>query len=1295
MRLVPSRIVALILVLGLNALFAFAADKQEIGRDVSKLKFEPLKIANTVPSGKITSVIQGPNGFIWFGTRDGAHRFDGYEIRTYTNEKDNPRSLVNSIVLCFFVDREERIWIGTEKGLSRFIPKTDSFENYFLQKNDLNSNLANHVNAIVQLEDGGFYASSESGYIYRYNSDSDQFVRLNDRPLGIIKAMAPDGKGNIWVGANNQLHRFTPESGRIVSYYEPFVSGDPSVDNYIESIGYIDDATIWVATANSGGGVFDSKTGTLKTFSFDDTAESYAHLIYPDAAGNIWVGHSGGMSIYLADSDEVVKYTPEMPDGPLPPSGIHSLLLDKQGNVWVGTAYHGLFVSTNNKKFNGLTEYAGAEEYERVVVSSIMEDREGNLWVGRNSTGIDIFPADGSEMIQLRNDPGDPSSLDLNTVFSLYQDSKGRIWAGVYRGGLHRYIPETQSFEKFVHIAGDPNSLPGNDVRGIQEDERGNLWVLTHGRGIAYFEVDKGKFTNYRVEDGLIDDWGNSILYREDGNLFVGSQIGFSQLNTNTMVFTSFVHEAGVEGTLSDSVVNTIFEDSKGRLWIGTADGINLFHMDSGTFENWSLEEGLSNRVVNSIVEDGDGRLWLGTDNGLARFDPDTGKIDVYDERDGLTDNAFYPRTAIRRESGQLFFGMMDGVTYFDPDEIVDNKYVPTVWITDFKVNNKSLRVDPERVGHASLEQSILETDRIVLNYDQKVFSINFVALNYIQSSKNKYAYMLENFDRSWNYVGARREATYTNLNPGTYVFKIKASNNDGYWNEVPRELSIVVLPPYWGTLWFRIVAVLTIIALPSLFVFWKMRNDRMQKEKLEATVAKRTKDLSLTHQELEQAYSQLENNQSKIQEQYVELVKHRENLETMVSQRTKELETAKQKAERSDRLKSAFLANMSHEIRTPMNAIIGLLDILRIDDLSESEKEQYTDVIKQSSATLMTLIDDILDMSRIESGEATLQPQIINCDELCEELFALFSHVASSESKGAVVLKLKRNEEEGAAHPNRKDLLMPGFDPVRMKQILTNLLSNAIKFTDKGEVAFGYETNKEGRGTHIRFFVSDTGIGIPEKHLGRVFDRFHKIDAPNGRVYRGTGLGLTITKRLTEMMGGEISVRSKEGEGTVFFLDFQRQTGTGFGPNEYLGSEGGSMAAFQSEQTAGLLNGLRILLAEDETPNYLVMKRYFARTSCELVWAKDGAEAIDRFDRDTFDLVLLDLKMPAKDGYEVLSHIRSVDTQIPVLVQTAYVMEQDEDKAFSLGASGFLAKPFTQQMLFAEIENLLGPTRT
>jgi signal transduction histidine kinase/CheY-like chemotaxis protein len=525
------------------------------------------------------------------------------------------------------------------------------------------------------------------------------------------------------------------------------------------------------------------------------------------------------------------------------------------------------------------------------------------------------------------------------------------------------------------------------------------------------------------------------------------------------------------------------------------------------------------------------------------------------------------------------------------------------------------------------------------------VVTFEYAALHYQSPEGNQYAFMLEGFDKDWNYVGNQRIATYTNLPPGKYVFKVKAANNDGIWNETPVELAITVRPPWWKTLFFKLLVVFLSVSFIVSFYLLRIRIMKKRQKDLQDMVLSRTVELNDVN-------VQLEEKQEEISLQNDELMRHRNELEKLIDERTAELKEAKSRAEDADQLKSAFLANMSHEVRTPMNAIIGFAALLEDESVEKEEKEYFIKMIRNNGDTLLTLIDDILDISIIEANQLDLDISEFCLDEIFQELYSYYD------------LRNDRNIKLELFREDPEDKVYLKTDQIRFRQVMNNLLTNAFKYTEAGYIRFGYRKT----GKKIRIFVEDSGVGIEDGDSEKVFDYFHKLNISETKLYQGTGIGLSICKKLVELMESEIRLESQPGKGSMFYFDLP---GHGF--------EDEQEGRFSDKKIREDLRGISILIAEDEPNNYKLVERILSKTGADLHWAQNGLEAVEYVESNFAKknlLVIMDIKMPIMNGIEAIREIKKIDKSIPVIAVTAYAQASEKTRIMKERFDHYISKP-------------------
>lgn len=1080
------------------------------------LSFSHYKVEDGLSQNTVHAIYQDSYGFMWFGTDNGLNKFDGSNFRIYRNKPNDTTSLSANMITVIYEDRERNLWIGNGyNGLNLFDRERESFTRFEKNLNDSTSLGGNDIRAIYEDTKGNLWIGTSGGGLNLFDKESQKFKQFRAQSYkkncigsDYVNSIVEDGKGNLWIGSSEGMIIYYDRTKELFENYVvyPDYQGDIRNSTYCHLM--LDEGKLWYGTEV---GLLYMDVNTRKINHIKSSTSNYNIADYPITsfvrygADLLVIGTDhGGLFLYDKREDKFIQHQHNI----LNPKSIannqvFSLYLDRDKNLWIGNFSGGINrLNVSDTKFKtilnsttNLPEFTGS-------VLGLSEDKQGNVWIATDGKGIFTLEVD---KLKLSKPNFLPKSLST-VVAEIFVDSKGIIWFGTYREGFVKYDPSTKSFKQFLHQRGDTTSLGGNNVWSFCEDTQGNLYIGTMGAGMHIMDRATHKFRQFTNKTNDRHSLCNNDVFRLtldfDGRIWVGTRNGLTLYDPESGLFKRY-DQSGLYG----SWIYDVFLDKSNTLWVGTDMGLNRFDRKTELFVHFGESEGLKGNAVMGILEDDKGNLWVSTNKGLSRYNTTEKIFRNYDASDGLLSNEFNYTSQVRSKSGYFFYGGLNGFSFFNPESVKDNEIIPPIYLTDFKIFNKSLALNgPNSV----LNKNINLVDTIVLNYSQSVITFEFAALNYVNNQKNQYAYFLEGFDKDWNFINNKREVTYTNLNPGEYILRIKGSNNDGGWNEAGRNITIIIKPPFYKTTWFYLLEIVSLIGLIYLYIIY--RTMRLMKEKmhLQRAVEERTEKIELQKRELE---------------------RHQNHLESEIERRTFELKNAKDKAEESDRLKSAFLANMSHEIRTPMNAIIGFSSLLSDDDLSDDDKYNFMHAITTNAEALMSLIEDILDLSKIEANQL----------ELCNEWFSLNSFLSELDS---VMAMTKRKQDVKFIVSNSLATLVLNLysDSRRVRQILINLLSNAFKFTDKGYVLLDVSLLDN----MLYFRVKDSGIGISSDNLPFIFDRFKKFASDENRVFGGTGLGLSISLNLAHKMHGDIIVSSVLGEGSEFLLmlpiDFRAQ---------------------------------------------------------------------------------------------------------------------------------------------------------
>jgi len=831
---------------------------------MNDMEFERISIEQGLSEATIWAIMQDSKGFMWFGTADGLNKYDGYSFTVYNHDPRDSTSISNNTIIAIYEDKSGTLWIGTRGGgLNRFDRETEKFTHYRLDPSDTNSLSDNHILSIHEDKAGALWIGTEYGGFNKFDSETERFEHYKHDPANPnslssdhIVRICEDKTGMLWIGTNNGLNKFDKEHEFFTHYqHDPAVANSLS-HNQINAIYEDKSGILWIGTDNGLNKLVPSefegydKTGVkFVHYNHDPVnpnslSENMIRSIYEDKAGNLWIGTAkGGLNKLILSPDssgegsnkeEVTfvhyKHNPHNPNS-LSSNNVRSIFEDKSGVLWIGTDGEGLnkYVSLKKKFVHYKNDPYDPNSLSENYVYAICQDMDGMFWIGTIGGGLNKFDRETEMFTHYINDPSDPTSLSNNSVLSICEsrhEGRKSLWIGT-SDGLNKFDKEKRLFVPYKHDPTNLNSLNDNRITSMIEDKSGNLWIGTYGGldKLVPSEVEglKDQFVHYKHDptnpNSLSEGRVRSIFEDKSGMIWIGTEGGgLNRFNPSDKQFVHYKHDPANPNSLSNNYIFSIYEhssDSGSILWIGTnGGGLNKLVLSTDSIRKgfdsekakviwFTVKEGLPSNVVYGILGDDHGNLWLSTNKGLSKFNPQTEIfIRNYDINDGLQCNEFNKGAYYKSSSGEMFFGGINGFNAFYPDSIKDNPYIPPVVITKFKKFNKIVRYD------------IAGTEEIELSYRDNYLSFDFVALDYTNPQQNQYRYRMEGFDKDWIDAGTRRFATYTNLDPGEYVFKVIGASRDGIWNEQGVSIKIVIKPPIWKTWWFIILSAVSIIAL-------------------------------------------------------------------------------------------------------------------------------------------------------------------------------------------------------------------------------------------------------------------------------------------------------------------------------------------------------------------------------------------------------------------------------------------------------------------------------------------------
>jgi len=1063
--------------------------KSTISIGQKNLSFKHYSIQHGLSQVTCMSTLLDSKGYLWVGTQDGLNRFDGYTFKVFRNNPEDSTSLYDNFILSLLEDSKGNIWVGTNGGLNLYDSKTESFTHYQHKNDDIESLCNNEIWKILETKDSKLWIGTDNGLdLFDYaNKKFIHYTHDDNNPNSIsgnrIRSIFEDSKGKLWVGTQeNGLNLFNDENQTFKNFLYSEMGTVISSQNYIKAISEDKVGNLWIGTEN-GLRIFDRSNNTyIQNETYLNNNNITSILVNSDSS--LWVGSwFNGLNIFNYDTKVFDNYKNLDSDNTsISSNRIMNLMEDNLENVWVGTNNNGLnYFDKNNSSFeHNKHSKNNLNSLSNNFVRCFVEEINGNYWVGTSGGGLNYFNINDKSVKHYIHSENELNSISSNAIRSLVIDNQKKLWIGTNGNGLDVFDKKTQTFTHFKHDENDSLSLSSNFIHTLNVVDNGNIIIGTR-KGLNKYDFqtqtfERIIFINKHVSS-LISNSIWSFLEDSKGNYWIGTQKGLVLYNPQNSTYKYFLNSKNDNTSISHNYIKSIYEDSKGNIWIGTFVGLNLYLPQSETFKHFSKKEGLSNEVIYGVLEDEENNLWMSTNDGINRFNPNTNAFTWFSVEDGLQGNEFNTGAYHKGSSGKMYFGGINGFNTFYPQLIKENTFVPTVILTEFLLFNKPISINNTTV----LDQSISEIKEIVLKHDDYIFGFEFSALNFRQPIKNQFAYKLEGFDKDWTYTDYKyRRATYTNIPPGDYTFKVLASNDDGYWNKESVDVNIQILPPWWLTWWAK--ALYGIIPFLLFLSIYKVRITVLKNKKINLEDQVKTRTIQLSEQK-------------------------------------EELKINNEKLIELNEEKDGILDIVAHDLRGPFNRIQGLTQLLTMSKKLDSEQKNYIEKINLSISHGYQLITDLLDVHSFKQENLNIQE--IDIEKLLAEL------------KDHSFQKIDKKQQKLIIKPDLKKSLIHS-DKMLLWRLLENLLSNANKYSPLGKTIFISATQENGK---TIFSIKDEGLGFSTEDKEKMFGKFQKLSAKPTGDESSTGLGLSIVKIITDRLQGSIEVISELKLGSEFII--------------------------------------------------------------------------------------------------------------------------------------------------------------
>jgi len=1105
------------------------------------IMFNHLTVDDGLATNNVRCFVQDYQGFIWIGTENGLHRHDGYEIKIYQNDTEDPHSIGGNFIMSLHEDARRRLWVATlEGGVSIYDREKDQFINFSHRPNDSTTIAGQTVGTFYEDRKGRLWLTTEQGSItyidlksFDPNTPLFNNIMLPEEYFESgflwVSNMVEKQEDVYWLGIyGDGLIAYDLKNDRFYNEIDDTSSYPFFFDKRVRGLYKDSQGRLWIMTRGGGIYLYFHKEKKLLNYSHDinnpnSIANNLVASLLEDDQGNFWVGSDDGLCLmndfkdrYPAGDFTTLTSDP-FDESSLSTNAVKPIYQDRQGRIWVGTYFGGANIyDPNYFRFKTIRNHPLKEgSLPGDNITAISADSNGNLWIGTDNNGLcmleggyPFLESDNYKYIELTNPV---TGVKEKKIKALEFDRTGHLWIGTWGGGLFRYNPVNGRIKHYYHTL--PNQLPSESILSLAIDENNLVWIASFSDGLACLDPQTDKFTDYRFDinnpKSLGNDKINALLIDQENQLWIGTEGGGLNLLD---IDSNEITRISVGNLVSTLSIISLYRCHDGYIWVGSHSN-GLFRLDPSNLElkQYTTDFGLLGNLIQSIQEDIDHYLWIGTNHGLSKFVFSSNEVVHFSVEEGLQSKQFNPNAVYLCKDGTMIFGGVEGMNAFIPSNIRKSEVIPNVVFTDFWLSNEMASFG---MASSPLDENLTVAKDIVLEHDQNSFSVRYAALEYDFSNRTKYFTFMQGFEEEWQNRGSERKITYTNMPPGEYTLRVKAVNKDGFVADRDERINITIKPAWYQTRAFWILLAVTVIGLTYSTIQLRINFFKKQSRKLEDIVAIRTRELHEKSMEIQSQNEELtaQNDQISAQREQLEsardqLTKMNMELEQLVKERTSKLEKTISELDR-------FVYSASHDLSAPLKSILGLLNIAKIDNDKKRTRE-YLDFMEDSIHKLEEVIKSLISYSRNTRLEIKTEDILIH--QLIKEIINELAYLSSSHH-----IKFKMQIPEG---------LTVVSDRQRMKIILHNLISNSIKYSDPKKNDSAVIISSETIGKKMVIRIRDNGIGIAKDQLSKIFSMFYRATENS----TGSGLGLFIVRETLNSLKGKIKVRSQLHEFTEF----------------------------------------------------------------------------------------------------------------------------------------------------------------